>query len=67
MALESEDCLKNGIELHGKTLSSLTAPMRFCRINLHSFEGTKDFSIFRCNTEHSLLHQVDGHVRYHLS
>lgn len=62
MALESEDCLKNDIELYGKTLPPLTAPMCFCRVKLHSFEGTKDFLIFHCNTEHSLLHQVDGHV-----
>lgn len=67
MALEYEDYLKNGIELHGKTLPPLTAPMCLCRIKLHSFEGTKDFLIFRCHTEHSLLHQVDEHIQYCLS
>lgn len=55
MALESEDCLKNGIELHGNILPPLTAPMCLCRVKLYSFEGTKDFLIFHCNTEHSLL------------
>lgn len=42
MAVEYEDCLKNGIELHGKTFPPLIVLMCFCRTKLDSFGGTSE-------------------------
>lgn len=42
MAAEYEGCLKNGIELHGKTFPPLIVLMCFCRTELESFGGTSE-------------------------